>query len=116
MNDFCYPYCRNCCKSFPMRENDYHELESNGNTFYCPSGHGLCITQKSLAGKLQSAERSMICKERTVARLVKRTECLRGVQTRHRNRLLRGHCPYCGDSRFRDLIKHIRRNHNPTRA
>jgi hypothetical protein len=115
MNDFCFPYCRTCCNNFPMREEAYHELERNGNTFYCPSGHALEITQKSVASRLQSAERSVARQEKTVARLVKSTECLRGVQTRHRNRLLLGHCPYCGDSP-KDLVKHIKRHHNPTRA
>lgn len=115
MSDICYPYCRDCCSNFPMREEDYEELERNGNTFYCPKGHGLCITQNSVASQLQSAQRSVARQEKTVAHLVKSAECLRGVQTRHRNRLLRGRCPYCGDSPL-DLIKHIRRHHNPARA
>ncbi len=115
MVDLCFPYCRDCRDNFPMKEEAYHELERNGNTFYCPCGHGLCITQKSVASRLQSAQRSVSRQERTVARLVKSTESLRGVQTRHRNRLLLGHCPYCGDSPL-DLIKHIKRHHNPARA
>ncbi len=116
MVDLCFPYCRDCCSSFPMREEYYHELERSGCTFYCPRGHGLCITQKSVASRLQNAERSVARQEKTVARLVRSTDSLRGVQTRHRNRLLQGHCPYCGTSRFKDLIKHINRYHNPKRA
>ena len=115
MNDFCFPYCLDCRNNFPMRESDYQELERNGQTFYCPRGHGLCITQKSIASRFQSAERTIVHNNNTIARLVKSIECLRGVQTRHRNRLLRGHCPYCGDSPM-DLIKHIKRHHNPARV
>jgi len=116
MIDLCFPYCRDCCRNFPMREEDYHKLERNGNTFYCPHGHGLCITQESVASRLQNAERTIVRNNNTVAQLVRSTESLRGVQTRHRNRLLRGHCPYCGDSCFKDLIIHIKRHHNPARA
>lgn len=115
MNDFCFPYCQDCCRNFPMREEDYYELERNGDTFYCPLGHGLCITQRSVAIKFQNAERTIDFKNKKVACLVKSVECLRGVQTRHRNRLLRGRCPYCGDSPM-NLIKHIKTHHNPSRA
>ncbi len=116
MNDYCFPYCRTCCENFPMRENYYYDLERSGNTFYCPCGHPLVITQKSVANRLQSAQRSVARQEKTVARLVRSTESLRGVQTRHRNRLIRGHCPYCGTSRFQDLCKHIKRHHNPAKV
>jgi hypothetical protein len=116
MNDFSFPYCVTCRNSFPMREEAYHELERNGLTFYCPCGHALCITQNSVASRLQNAQRTIVRNNSTVTRLVRSTESLRGVQTRHRNRLLRGHCPYCGTSRFKDLITHIKRHHNPDRA
>ncbi len=116
MVDLCFPYCRDCCNNFPMREEDYHELERSGSTFYGPSGHGLCITKKSVASRLKYAERTIVRNKSTVARLIRSTERSRGVQPRHRNRLSRGHCPYCGTSRFKDLIIHVKRHHNPDRV
>jgi len=116
MNNFVFPWCPSCSNNFPMREEDYNNLERNGVTFYCPSGHPLCITQESVASKLHHAERRNEYYMKTADKLRKRASSLRGVQTKYRNRLLCGHCPYCGTSRFQDLVKHIRRHHNPERV
>ncbi len=111
--NFRFPYCRQCRESFPMREEFYLEFERNGNTFYCQHGHRVCITQTSVSSMLHVAERRNEDHMKTVDRLRRREASLRGVQTRHLNRLLCGHCPYCNKSRFHDLIQHIKLYHTP---
>lgn len=112
MNDFEYPWCSKCHDSFPMRRDDYENLKECGNTFYCPQGHALVITRASIVSQLRIAERRVKDKTSIISRLLKRVESLRGVQTRQRNRLLRGACLYCNLT-SKDIIKHIQERHKP---
>lgn len=116
-DDFRYPYCPKCGDSFPMRKGTYQGLEECGNTFYCSLGHALIITRKSIVLQLRTTERRVEYKLEQVSRLLKRAESYRGVQTRQRNRLLRGDCPYCGIEPYLcDIIEHIKEKHGPKKG
>lgn len=110
MNDFAYPWCPKCGNNFPIRQGMYNELEKCGNTFYCPLGHSLVITRESVVDRLWRAEKRVDYKSNIISKLQKHIESLRGVQTRQRNRLLRGVCPYCNLTSS-NLIKHVRERH-----
>lgn len=112
MNDFSYPWCNTCKNSFPMRTDTYHDLEKCGNTFYCPQGHRLFVSQARIVDQRDSIQRSADYRSETINAMWKREEGLRGVKTRQRNRLLRGACPYCGKTP-KDLVKHIKDKHGP---
>ena len=120
MSDFRYPYCRTCLGNFPMREEMYNDLEECGNTFYCPQGHPLVIHRSTIVSELRSLKRRVSYRDDTISRLVKHSDALRGVQTRQRNRLLKGACPYCNKydrvtykTPSYDLIAHIQQHHSP---
>ena len=81
-----------------------------GNTFYCPKGHALEICRSSIVSQISTEQRRSIQRLETIHRLQKRIESLRGVQTRIRNRLLRGACPYCNVIPH-DMVGHIKARH-----
>lgn len=110
MVEFKFPWCSMCENNFPMRIEEYEELEVSGNTFYCPQGHTLMISRESIVDRMRSSERSGCWRSNTIRGLHKRMESLRGVRTRERNRLLRGACPYCNKNSG-DIVKHIQLHH-----
>lgn len=112
MSDYTHPWCPKCSDNFPMRKNTYDDLEECGNIFYCPNGHALEISRISVVSRLRAAQNRSTHKSSQISRLLKRVESFRGVQTRQRNRLLRGACPYCGKA-IRNMIEHIRERHTP---
>lgn len=112
MSDFVYPWCPECDKNFPVRKDIYEGLENCGNTFYCLHGHPLKVSRTSIVSELRTTNRRLALNIVTVSRLSKRIESLRGVQTRQRNRLLRGACPYCGKIPV-NMVGHIQKHHNP---
>lgn len=115
MSDIRYPYCIKCQESFPMREHSFDALERSGNTFYCPQGHLLAVRQNDIVSQLRSSQRFLQRSEDQVHRLQKRIECVKGVITRQRNRLLRRCCPYCAksvtDIKESTMLIHIRTRH-----
>lgn len=116
-DDFRYPYCSTCGDNFPIRKKAYEALEECGNTFYCPLGHGLVITRESIVSQLRTEKRRSRYQQDSLEKLRKRMASYLGVQTRHRNRLLRGECPYCGENVFvSDLIGHIKAKHGPKKT
>lgn len=112
MGDFVYPWCSKCDKNFPMQWNVYENLEECGNTFYCPHGHALMISRANIVLRLRTAEKNISYKTGVVSKLSKRIESFLGVQTRQRNRLLRGACPYCKQMP-KDMVRHIQEHHGP---
>lgn len=110
MSDFMFPWCSKCNDNFPMREKDYNDLEVCGNTFYCPSGHSLVISRRSIVKKFKDADRRVDYYSQRSDRLEKRAGALQGVLTRHHNRLLRGACPYCNKTPS-NMTKHICEKH-----
>lgn len=115
MSGMRYCYCSHCTYGFPMSESVYDGYERSGETFYCPQGHRLAITQDSVVGRLRASERSLEQTRDTVSVLCKRIESAKGVITRQRNRLIRGVCPYCNKSRLEidehNLLYHIKMRH-----
>lgn len=112
MNDYKYPWCNKCDDNFPMRKDVYNGLEECGNTFYCPQGHSLMISRKSIVLQFRSTKKRCEYKTKSISRLTKSNDALLGVQTRQRNRLLRGGCPYC-KTMPHDMVKHIKEQHGP---
>lgn len=115
-----YVWCTQCGNNFPMRQDVYDSFEECGNTFYCPQGHSLMISRESIVKWSRATDIRARRYRNRADRLAKSLASLRGVQTRHLNRLLRGDCPYCGESAFvvaqhSDLAGHIRDHHNPKR-
>lgn len=110
MSDFAYPYCVKCGNNFPMRQDIHENLEECGNTFYCPQGHPIMTPRSSLISQRDIAERQSTRGFETITRLLKRVESFKGVQTRQRNRLLCGACPYCKITP-RDMTKHMKERH-----
>ncbi len=107
-----YPWCHTCCDSFPMRKFTYSRYEETGRTFYCPRGHLLVITQKSVVIQMRTSRSMVLGLKRREAWLERCNDSLRGVQTRFRNRLLNGCCPYCR-KRPQDMVAHIQSQHKP---
>lgn len=115
MNGMKYPYCALCRHNFPMDEMTYDGYERSGKTFYCPEGHSLAVRQDSVVSELRASERCLRLSRDTVSRLYKRVECVRGVITRQRNRLVRGVCPYCAKNVAEidegSMLRHIKARH-----
>ena len=112
MCDLAYPWCPKCGNNFPMRQNEYDDLEECGNTFYCSKGHRLIISRESVVKKCRRQERRADRHVETISRLQKRIESFQGVITRQHNRLLRGLCPYCRKTP-NDIARHIQLHHTP---
>jgi len=93
-----------------MLKETYDELEECGNTFYCPQGHPLIFSRGYIVIRLRNAERRFSRQSDLASELQKRIEAMRGVQTRQRNRLLHGACPYCKQVP-KDVMKHIQEKH-----
>lgn len=110
MSDFVYPWCEECGDNFPMRDGKHAELEDCGNTFYCPQGHALTIARTTITAAMRRAKRQIGYYRDDRDRLTKKLSALHGLQTRHKNRLLSGVCPYC-NQKPRDVIKHIQAYH-----
>lgn len=109
---FYYPWCSVCKDNFPMQAEMYNDLEDSGDTFYCPKGHPLMVHRTTITSEMRYAKRASERKSDIIDKLEKRTQSLRGVLTRYRNRLQKGVCPYCGESAFIvDLIGHINDHH-----
>ncbi len=115
--DFKYHWCSRCCENFPIRGDMDDRLEMSGDVFYCPRGHAIQITRETVVGNLRSIRRTADYRSKEITGLLKRAESYRGVQTRQRNRILRGACPYCGENAFPyDLIGHIKAKHGPKKG
>lgn len=111
MGDLVYPWCSRCGNHFPMNQDVYNDLEECGDIFYCPCGHSLTIPRNSIVLRLRTMEKKINDKTDKVSRLLKRIESFLGVQTRQRNRLLRGACPYCKQMP-KDMVRHIQEHHD----
>lgn len=108
--EFEYPYCSTCRENFPMRGEDYDTLEMSGDTFYCPKGHLLHVSRESVVTNLRYSRRLNDGRRDIINRFDKRESCYKGVQTRQKNRLVKGLCPYCGKCPM-NLAKHIEDRH-----
>ena len=107
-----YPWCPTCKNNFPMREDMYEDLEDSGHIFYCNKGHSITIPRTSITSQMRNAVRRSEYKSQYIGKLEKHIQSLRGVLARYRNRLLKGVCPYCGESAFiKDLVGHINDHH-----
>jgi hypothetical protein len=111
-SDIIYVRCQWCPDNFPMHKQIYEDFEDSGRTFHCPNGHCLHITRTSITSRMRNAEFLSSRKQERINRLYKRIASIRGVQSRYKNRLLRGMCPYCAEMHA-DICKHIQEKHAP---
>lgn len=111
-DDFVYVWCSKCQDTFPMRRKLIDSLEECGNTFYCPQGHPLVYAQKDIVKRLRLAESLSTNRSYIISQMEKSAASFRGIQTKQRNRLLHGACPYCTKVP-KDIVKHIQEKHKP---
>ena len=107
-------WCRGCKEHFYIKQSMYDRFEESGETFCCPLGHRIVLSREYIVRQLRNAGASIRSRNINIVRLTKLVESLKGVQTRQRNRLLRGVCPYCGKTST-NMIKHVQRRHGPKR-
>jgi len=112
-NETVHVWCERCGDNFPMRQSTHDRLEESGDTFYCPKGHSMILDRKIIVVDMRNNARRAKRYSDTIDKLRKTISSMKGVQVRHRNRLLRGDCPYCGKSPS-NLAAHIAvRHHKP---
>lgn len=71
------------------------DLVECGNTFYCPQGHPIHFSRSWIVAEYRCLEREVVYQQDIIRDLRKSIQALRGIQTRYRNKLLKGYCPYC---------------------
>ena len=111
-DNFAYVWCNECSDNFPVRKKLREDLEECGNTFYCPKGHSLTYLRKDMVKRLRLAESLSASRSYKISKMYKRIASFKGTQTKQRNRLFHGACPYCKQVP-KDVVKHIQEKHNP---
>lgn len=108
--------CCECGIMFAMTEEFKKQRKSDGETFYCPNGHGQHYTdtnKKRMAALRRRAESA----ERRAAHLQEQSDhysyqarAYKGHKTRLKNAITKGKCPCCGEH-FQNLESHMKNQH-----
>ena len=110
-----------CGITFTVPERWVEARREDHRTWYCPNGHKRHYPAENVVERLQSelaAEQGIAERLRAIIKhkdglrdaMERSRAALYGRQTRARNRLAKGLCPYCNE-RPTDLAKHIREAH-----
>jgi hypothetical protein len=106
--------CWSCSIHYGVPKDFRQRRREDGNTFYCPNGHGAVFSETELqrvrreldyARDAAALERSM--HDQTLGTL----RATRGVVTKLRKRVTAGSCPFGCHRHFANLERHVATKH-----
>lgn len=112
--------CPNCAVVFAVPDRLERERREDGQSFYCPNGHGMSYSGEmaKLKAKLVDKERDLVwfkTAEREARDRANETErrlrAQKGNVTKLRKRLVAGACPFGCRRHFANLERHIAGQH-----
>lgn len=105
--------CGVCGIPFAIPDNHLSKLKATGDTFYCPSGHGISYsegTNARLKRELAAANGNARYYEGRLSTEERRSAAFKGQVTKIKKRVAAGVCPCCNRT-FQDLGRHMAGQH-----